>query len=141
MDYRFLLHFYLIQNVIQKYEILHKKWVKCEFTGLLKLVKLTFFNYICQYLNQTLSIMKENPYAKMTLDELNAKAKSLKSMTSIFSSLLLVMTFVGVFLSIRQGFSVFSVLPVAFLPLLVININSIKKIKEEIQSRESNLSK
>lgn len=85
--------------------------------------------------------MKENPYTKMTLDELNAKAKSLKSITSAFSGILLIMTFAGVFLSIRQGFSVFSVLPVAFLPLLVININSIKKIKEEIQSRESNLSK
>lgn len=98
---------------------------------------MAFFNYICQSLKQTLNIMKENPYAKMTLDELNAKAKSLKSMTSIFSSLLLVMTFAGVFLSIRQGFSVFSVLPVTFLPLFIININNIKKIKEEIKSRES----
>jgi len=85
--------------------------------------------------------MKENPYAKLTLDELNAKVKSLKSITSsitsAFSGILLIMTFIGVFLSIRQGFRVFSVLPVAFLPLFIININNIKKIKEEIKSRES----
>ena len=79
--------------------------------------------------------MKENKYAQMSLEELKAKEKTLKSATSVFIGMLMVMVFAVVFLGIRQGFSVFSVLPVAFLPLLIANISGLKKVQEEIKSR------
>ncbi len=79
--------------------------------------------------------MKENKYAQMSLDELKAKEKTLKSATSAFIGILIVLVFAVVFLGIRQGFSVFSVLPVAFLPLLLANISGLKKLQEEIKSR------
>lgn len=133
MDYRFLLHFYLLRNEVRKYEILHKKWDRYGFMGLLKLVKLTFFNYIYQKYNQNLSNMKENPYAKMTLDELKAQAKTVKTMMSVFSEILLVFVFVLVFLGIRKGFNgVFislSIIPVALLPIFFVMMNSQKTSK------------
>jgi Na+-transporting methylmalonyl-CoA/oxaloacetate decarboxylase beta subunit len=79
--------------------------------------------------------MQENKYSKMSLDELKAKEKTLKSATSVFMGVLMVLTFAVVFLGIRQGFSVFSVLPIAFLPLLLANISGLKKLQEEIKSR------
>jgi SNF family Na+-dependent transporter len=118
-----------------------KNWDKYEFTRLLQLVKLTFFNYIYQYLNQTLSSMNENPYAKLTLEQLKNQAKTVKTIMSIFSGMLLVLVFAVVFLGIRQGFSTISVIPVALLPILFVMLNNLKTIQEEIQSRESNFSK
>ncbi|WP_394992399.1 hypothetical protein [Emticicia sp.] len=79
--------------------------------------------------------MKENNYSQMSLEELKAKEKTLKSATSAFIGVLIVLVFAVVFLGIRQGFSVFSVLPVAFLPLLLVNISGLKKVQEEIKSR------
>lgn len=79
--------------------------------------------------------MKENKYAQMSLEELKAKEKTLKSAISVFVGILMVLVFAVVFLGVRQGFSVFSILPVAFLPLILANINILKKLQEEIKSR------
>jgi hypothetical protein len=39
---------------------------------------------------------------------------------------------IGVFLAISKGFNVFTFIPLAFLPMLMVNFSNIKKIKEEI---------
>lgn len=87
--------------------------------------------------------MKENPYTKMTLEQLKVKAKMFKTVTSVFSGMLMVLVFVVVFLGIRQGFNTvfisLSIIPVALLPILLVNLNSIKKINDEIKSRENNI--
>ena len=85
--------------------------------------------------------MNENPYAKLTLEQLKNQAKTVKTIMSIFSGMLLVLVFAVVFLGIRQGFSTISVIPVALLPILFVMLNNLKTIQEEIQSRESNFSK
>lgn len=79
--------------------------------------------------------MKENKYTQKSLEELKVKEKTLKSATSAFIGVLMVLVFAVVFLGIRQGFSVFSVLPIAFLPLLIANISGLKKVQEEIKLR------
>jgi hypothetical protein len=81
--------------------------------------------------------MSENPYSKMSLEELNAKVKTLKSVTSIFSGILFVLVFAVVFLGIRKGFSAISIVPVALIPILIINLGTLKKIQDEIKSRNS----
>ncbi|GGD60248.1 hypothetical protein GCM10011514_25260 [Emticicia aquatilis] len=81
--------------------------------------------------------MKENPYAKLSLDELKTKAKNLKKATSIFTGILMVLIFAVVFLAIRQGFSMMTLVPTALLPMLIINIMSLNTIQKEIQSRKS----
>lgn len=85
--------------------------------------------------------MKENPYAKMTLDDLKAQAKTVKTMMSVFSGILLVFVFVVVFLGIRKGFNgVFislSIMPVALLPIFFVMMNNLKKIQDEVKSRKN----
>jgi purine-cytosine permease-like protein len=72
--------------------------------------------------------MKENHYSKMTLHELKTQAKTVKTVMSIFSGILLVLVFAAVFLSFRQGFLLF--IPVALFPIFFVilkNLNNIKK--------------
>lgn len=81
--------------------------------------------------------MKENPYSKLSLDELNTKAKNLKKVTSIFTGVLMVLMFAVIFLAIRQGFSMMTLVPTALLPMLIVNIMSLNAIQKEIKSRNS----
>ncbi|MFY7908897.1 MAG: hypothetical protein ACOVO2_05075 [Emticicia sp.] len=81
--------------------------------------------------------MKENPYAKMTLEELETKAKNAKKATSAIVGLLMVAVFAVVFLAIRQGFSAMTVVPSVLLPMLIINLASLNAIQKEIKSRKS----
>jgi hypothetical protein len=95
----------------------------------------------CLYLlslKQTLSMMKENHYSKMTLHELKTQAKTVKTMMSIFSGILLVLVFAAVFLSFRQGFYAITILfiPVALFPIFFVILNNLNNIKKEIKSRE-----
>ncbi len=81
--------------------------------------------------------MKENPYSKLSLDELNTKVKNLKKATSIFTGVLMVLMFAVIFLAIRQGFSMMTLVPTALLPMLIVNIMSLNAIQKEIKSRNS----
>lgn len=84
-------------------------------------------------------MMKENNYSKMTLHELIAQAKTVKTMISIFVGILLVLVFAAIFLSIRQGFYAISILftPVALFPIFFGMLNNLNNIHQEIKSRES----
>ncbi len=81
--------------------------------------------------------MKENPYSKLSLDELNTKVKKLKKATSTITGLLMIAMFVVIFLVIRQGFSTMTLVPTALLPMLIVNIMSLNAIQKEIKSRNS----
>ena len=81
--------------------------------------------------------MKENPYSKLSLDELNTKVKNLKKATSIFTGALMVLMFAVIFLAIRQGFSMMTLVPTALLPMLIVNIMSLNANQKEIKSRNS----
>jgi Na+-transporting methylmalonyl-CoA/oxaloacetate decarboxylase beta subunit len=82
--------------------------------------------------------MKKQPdLSELSLDELEKKLKTLKIANSFFIVSIVLQFFSGIYLTINKGFSPFLVLPVAFLPLLIININSIKNIKAEIVKRKS----
>lgn len=84
-------------------------------------------------------MMKESPYAKMTLHELKVQAKTVKTKIFIFSGIILVSVFAAIFLSIRQGFYAISIsfIPVAILPIFFGRLNNLNNIKKEIKSRES----
>lgn len=79
--------------------------------------------------------MKENKYAQFTLEELKAKAKKLKSITSIYTGMLMVLMFAVVFFGIRQGFSAISAFPFILLLILFVILKNAKELQEEIKSR------
>lgn len=79
---------------------------------------------------------KDENLSVLSLEELHKKAKTTKTVTGLLAGLLLVQFGIGLFLTIRQGFSIFIVVPIAFLPILIINATNIKRLNEEIARRK-----
>ena len=87
--------------------------------------------------NQAKTIMKQVPLSELSQEELLKKQKILKAASTSLGGLLILLVAVCVYLTWVQGFSVFSVLPVAFLPMFIINLSNLKKIQAEIASRNT----
>ena len=81
--------------------------------------------------------MKQVPLSELSPEQLKLKEKSLKTAVSLLSGMLIVLFAITGFLSYWRGFSVFSVLPFVFLPMLLINIVNLRKIRTEIASRNT----
>ncbi|MBC8111494.1 MAG: redox-active disulfide protein 2 [Verrucomicrobia bacterium] len=73
----------------------------------------------------------------MSLEELKNKEKTQRSASGILAGMIIALFVVSIFLFTKQGFSVFTVLPITFLPILLANYSALKKIKEEIAARNS----
>lgn len=81
--------------------------------------------------------MKENTeFAKLDLEGLKKKEKALNISLKVLIGMMIMMVLAGIYLFNKQGFSVFTILPVAFLPILMTNIKNVKKIREMIAERE-----
>jgi len=81
--------------------------------------------------------MKQEELTQMSLDELKSKEKTLKSSMAVLGGMIIVLLIVAVFLTIKQGFGVFSILPIVFLPIFTVNIGNLKKVQNEITLRNS----
>lgn len=81
--------------------------------------------------------MKENTqFDKLDIEGLKKKEKALNISLKVLIGMMIVMISAGVYLAIKQGFGVFTILPVAFLPILLTNIKNLKKIREMITESE-----
>lgn len=78
---------------------------------------------------------KEEDLSLLSSEELAKKAKTAKTATGLLLGIIMVQFAVGIFLTFKQGFNVFTVLPIAFLPLIIVNYVNIKKLNEEIARR------
>jgi hypothetical protein len=76
-----------------------------------------------------------NNLSALSLEELNKKAKTAKTVTGLLGGLLFIQFAVGIYLTTQQGFNVFMIVPMAFLPILIVNFTNIKKINDEIARR------
>jgi hypothetical protein len=81
--------------------------------------------------------MKQVPLSELSKEELLKKEKNLKGASTVLGGMLVVLAAASAYLSYLQGFSVFTVLPVAFLPMYIINLGNLKKIHTEIASRNT----
>ena len=79
----------------------------------------------------------EENLSELSIEDLNKKAKTAKTVTGLLAGLLIVQFAVGIYLTTQQGFNVFIVIPVAFVPILIFNFTNVKKINEEIARRNS----
>ena len=73
-----------------------------------------------------------NQFSQMSVAKLQQQAKTTKLVTGMLAVLLVMATL----LSIKKGFSTLVVVPFALLPIVLINVNSLKQIKKELESRE-----
>ena len=79
--------------------------------------------------------MKQDEFSTLTVEELNKKLATIQKLTIMLGVILVLMAISGVFITMKRGFYVFTVLPVSFLPILIANVTNAKKIKAEIASR------
>jgi hypothetical protein len=82
--------------------------------------------------------MAKKDLKEMTIVELEKQAKSLKIIALIFAILLVALTCISVFISIKESdFQPVSIMPVVLFPFIFILAGSIKKINSEIRSRNN----
>lgn len=83
--------------------------------------------------------MKKQPeLSELSLEELEKIAKMNKFSSTMLIVAILFQFLTGVYLTFKNGFNVFFIiLPMAFLPLIIVNFTNLKKIKEEIAKRKS----
>ncbi|MFW0738579.1 MULTISPECIES: redox-active disulfide protein 2 [unclassified Flavobacterium] len=80
--------------------------------------------------------MSTKKFSEMTTEELLKSQKMSKTATYSFAVILLLLCIVNIYLVFKKGFSASQVVPIALLPLLVLNFKTLKDIKEELKSRE-----
>jgi len=79
--------------------------------------------------------MKKN-FKEMTSEELVKTKKSLKTVTYLFGVVLLFLFGLNIFLVANKGFSASNVIPIALLPIFILNMNTLKEIKKELEARK-----
>lgn len=72
----------------------------------------------------------------MTTEELNRNLKLMRVAIAVISASIGVMIVSSVVSYSKKGFSVFTVLPLMFVPILTMNIANMKKIKAELDTRK-----
>ncbi|MFP9099688.1 redox-active disulfide protein 2 [Flavobacterium sp. RHBU_24] len=79
--------------------------------------------------------MKSKKPAEMTNEELLKSKKILAPVTYMLAGMLGLLFCLNIYNSLTKGFSALSVVPIALLPILIINLNAIKEINKEIKAR------
>lgn len=80
--------------------------------------------------------MQVKDLSKLTTDQLKTKEKTLKSYTFLILAAMGIMLISGIFLNIKMGSPIFTILPIAFLPIVTTLSKKTKSIKEELQKRQ-----
>ncbi|TWI83750.1 hypothetical protein IQ13_1864 [Lacibacter cauensis] len=80
--------------------------------------------------------MAQKQISEMTTEELNRNLKLMRVAIAVISASIGVMIVSAVVSYQQKGFSVFTILPLMFLPILMMNIANMRKIKTELQSRK-----
>lgn len=81
--------------------------------------------------------MKNSKFSEMTTEELLKSEKTSKTAAYTFAVILFLLFIVNIFLVLKKGFSASQVVPIALLPLLILNFKTLSDIKKELKSRES----
>lgn len=80
--------------------------------------------------------MKQEELSAMSLDDLKKKAKTLKFTAGLLLGMVLTMAVIGIYLYLERGFSATTVLPIAFMPMVIIFLSMHKAVQTEIAKRE-----
>ncbi len=74
--------------------------------------------------------------SEMSIVDLRSQEKQQTTVRGAFIGLILIMAVAAGVLTYLRGFNLFTVLPIAFLPLAIIFYNNLKKTRAEISSRK-----
>ena len=79
--------------------------------------------------------METKKFEEMSNEELLKNEKMISAVTYTLVGMLLLLFGLGIFLTFKKGFTALTVVPIALLPIVVINFSNIKKIKAERKLR------
>lgn len=79
--------------------------------------------------------MTEIKLEELSNEELLKREKMIITVTYTLAGMLLLLFGLGIFLTFKKGFTALTVVPIALLPIVIINIGNIKKIKAERKLR------
>lgn len=79
--------------------------------------------------------MSTNKYAEMSDEKIIKLEQGAKAIVIFFSVIMLIMTASTLYTTLKKGFSGLSVMPLAFMPIYLLNINSFRQIKKEKKLR------
>jgi tetrahydromethanopterin S-methyltransferase subunit E len=81
--------------------------------------------------------MGNNKFSEMSKEELIKNQKTLTGVAYGLGIVLFLAFVVNIFLVFKKGFSALTVVPIALLPVLILNISNLKEIKKELESRDN----
>lgn len=82
--------------------------------------------------------MKEQKLNELSTPLLQNQLKSLKVITYMLSGTLLFLFSLIIYLTIKNGFNALTIVPIALLPILILNFNTMNKLKKELKLRDYN---
>lgn len=79
--------------------------------------------------------MTEVKLEELSNEELLKRERMVTTVTYTLAGMLLLLFGLGIFLTFKKGFTALTVVPIALLPIVIINLANIKKIKAERKLR------
>jgi len=74
----------------------------------------------------------------LSAGELEKRKNMLKTLTVTWAVILIILAGTAIIVTLRQGYSVFTVLPMVFLPGLIMSRRQLRAVREELRRRELN---
>jgi len=82
--------------------------------------------------------MKSKNLTELSVEELLKQQKSIKVVTGMLAGMLISLLVIGIFLTFQKiSFIAFVVIPIALLPIVFLNLATLKKIKQELNLRDN----
>ncbi len=82
--------------------------------------------------------MKSKNLTELSAEELLKQQKSIKVVTGMLAGMLILLLVIGIFLTFQKiSFIAFVVIPIALLPIVFLNLATLKKIKQELNLRDN----
>ncbi len=82
--------------------------------------------------------MKSKNLKELSVEELLKQQKTIKLVTGVLIGMLSTLLITGISLALQKtSFISFVIIPFALLPIVFLNFTSLKKVKEELNSREN----
>ncbi len=79
--------------------------------------------------------MKQKSFEDMSTEELEKSRKMLSVILGFLIGASLTLLVLGIYITINKGFSPVLIIPIAMLPIGILNFNNLNKIKEELKKR------
>lgn len=79
--------------------------------------------------------MKNKSISEYTNEELISNEKKIKIITIMLGIAILLLFLSNIVLTFKRGFSTMSVIPIALVPILILNINNWNQLKKEKANR------